>query len=35
MKNILEEFGGSVIYVIAGGGFIGIFFLLLNTVVGF
>lgn len=35
MKNILEEFGGAVIYVIAGGGFIGIFCLLLDVMVGF
>lgn len=32
MKTILEEFGGAVIYIIAGGGFVGIFCYMLNLV---
>lgn len=31
MKHIVEEFGGSVIYVIAGGGMLGIFVYLLEV----
>lgn len=31
MKLVLEEFGGAVIYVIAGGGILGIFIYLLET----
>lgn len=30
MKHIIEEFGGTVIYVIAGGGMLGIFAYLLE-----
>lgn len=30
MKHIVEEFGGSIIYVIAGGGMLGIFVYLLE-----
>lgn len=33
MKVILEEFGGAVVYVIAGGGFLGIFCYVLSMVV--
>lgn len=33
MKIILEEFGGAVIYIIAGGGFLGIFGYLLSVIV--
>lgn len=35
MKIILEEFGGSLVYVIAGGGFIGIFYYVLSIVFEF
>ena len=31
MKHIVEEFGGTVIYVIAGGGMLGIFVYLLEV----
>lgn len=31
MKLVLEEFGGAVIYVIAGSGILGIFIYLLET----
>lgn len=31
MKHIVEEFGGAVIYVIAGGGMLGIFVHLLEV----
>lgn len=33
MKLIFEEFGGTVVYVIAGGGFLGIFGYLLSMVI--
>lgn len=33
MKVILEEFGGAVVYVMAGGGFLGIFCYVLAIVV--
>ncbi len=33
MKVILEEFGGSIVYAIAGGGFVGIFCYILTMVV--
>lgn len=31
MKTVIEEFGGAVVYVIAGGGMLGIFMYLLET----
>lgn len=31
MKTVIEEFGGAVVYVIAGGGMLGIFLYLLET----
>lgn len=34
MKVILEELGGSIVYAIAGGGFIGIFCLVLSMASG-
>lgn len=34
MKIVIEEFGGAVIYVIAGGGVLGIFIYLLETLLG-
>ncbi|EOS22234.1 hypothetical protein C806_03859 [Lachnospiraceae bacterium 3-1] len=33
MKIIFEEFGGAVVYVIAGGGFLSIFCYVLSMVV--
>ncbi|EOT24210.1 hypothetical protein C805_02422 [Eubacterium sp. 14-2] len=33
MRTVLEEFGGSIVYVIAGGGFVGIFCYILMMVV--
>lgn len=33
MKVILEEFGGAIVYVIAGGGFLSIFCYVLSVVV--
>lgn len=33
MKQIFEEIGGTVVYAIAGGGIIGIFWLLLERLV--
>ena len=33
MKVIMEEFGGAVVYAIAGGGFLGIFCYLLSMAV--
>jgi hypothetical protein len=33
MKHIVEEFGGSIIYVIAGGSMLGIFAYLLEMLV--
>lgn len=35
MKIILEEFGSSVLYVIAGSGMIGIFIYMLSVLIGF
>lgn len=34
MKQIFEEIGGTAVYVIAGGGIIGIFWLLLERLLG-
>lgn len=34
MKSIIEEFAGSVIYVIAGGSMLGIFMFLLERLLG-
>lgn len=34
MKSVIEEFGGAVIYVIAGGGMLGIFVYLLEVLLG-
>lgn len=34
MKMVIEEFGGAVIYVIAGSGMLGIFIYLLETLLG-
>lgn len=34
MKNIFDEIGGTVVYVIAGGGIIGIFWMLLEKLLG-
>lgn len=34
MKVILEEFGGSIVYAIAGGGFISIFYYILSIIFG-
>lgn len=34
MKIILEEFGGSIVYVIAGGGMISIFGYVLIKIIG-
>lgn len=34
MKQIMEEFGGTVVYVIAGGSIIGIFVWLLEKLLG-
>lgn len=34
MKQIMDEIGGMVVYAIAGGGLIGIFFLLLERLLG-
>lgn len=35
MKIILEEFGSSALYVIAGGGMAGIFIYMLSILIGF
>lgn len=34
MKQIFEEIGGTAVYIIAGGGIIGIFWLLLERLLG-
>lgn len=34
MKHIMEEFGGAVIYTIAGGSMIGVFGYLLERLLG-
>lgn len=34
MKIILEEFGGSIVYVITGGGLISIFCYVLTKIIG-
>ena len=34
MKRVIEEFGGAVIYVIAGVGMLGIFVYLLEVLLG-
>lgn len=34
MKQIMDEIGGTVVYAIAGGGIIGIFWLLLDRLLG-
>lgn len=35
MKGVIEEFGGAVIYTLAGGGMLGIFVYLLDRLLGF
>lgn len=35
MKGVIEEFGGAVIYALAGGGILGIFVYLLDRLLGF
>lgn len=35
MKQLLEELGGTVIYVLVGGSFIGIMYLILDKLAGF
>lgn len=34
MRTVIEEFGGAVIYAIAGGGMLGIFIYLLEKLSG-
>ncbi len=34
MKGVIEEFGGAVIYVLAGGSMLGIFVYLLEQLLG-
>lgn len=34
MRSIIEEFGGATVYVIAGGGMLGIFAYLLEILLG-
>lgn len=35
MKYVVEEFGGAIIYALAGGGMLGIFVYLLDLLLGF
>lgn len=34
MKQVLDEIGGTAVYVIAGGGIVGIFWFLLEKLLG-
>lgn len=34
MRIVIEEFGGAVVYAIAGGGMLGIFIYLLESLLG-